>query len=116
MGVIVETFHDESGIMWPANVAPYQVQLISIAGGDEEVIKRTDEVYDKLVEAGVEVLYDDRHEMGPGAKLADADLIGNPYRVVISRKTGDKLEVKKRSEKEAKMMSIEELLKTLSST
>jgi prolyl-tRNA synthetase len=113
MGVLVETFHDERGIIWPESIAPYQVQLISIAGKDESVIKQADKVYAELVSAGIEVLYDDRTDKGAGAKLSDADLIGNPYRVVVSGKTGDQVEVKKRNEKEVKIMSVEELLKRL---
>ena len=113
MGVLVETFHDERGIIWPESIAPYQVQLISIAGKDESVIKQADKVYAELVSAGIEVLYDDRTDKGAGAKLSDADLIGNPYRVVVSGKTGDQVEVKKRNEKEVNIMSVEELLKRL---
>lgn len=113
MGVIVETFHDERGIIWPEGVAPYAVQLVSLAGKNEDVTKKTDEVYRQLQTAGVEVLYDERSGVGAGAKLADADLLGIPYRVVVSEKTGDKVEVKRRTEKEATLMSTEELVQTL---
>jgi len=62
---------------------------------------------------GIEVLYDDRIDVSPGAKFADADLIGCPYRLVISPKTGDKIEFKKRTEKETKLVTTEELMKLL---
>lgn len=106
MGVIVEKLHDERGIIWPEAIAPFKVHLISI-GENEEAQK----LYEKLKTAGVEVLFDDR-DISPGGKFAEADLIGCPYRVVISSKTLEKgkLEIKKRSEKEAEFLSEEELL------
>jgi len=113
MGVLVETFHDERGIIWPESVAPFKVQLISLAGKNSEVTKRADDIYTKLVKADVEVLYDERNSVGAGAKLADADLLGIPYRVVVSEKTGEKVEIKRRSEKESKLVGTEELLKSL---
>ena len=113
MGVLVETFHDERGIIWPESVAPFKVHLISLAGKNGEVAKRADEVYTQLTLTGIEVLYDERDSAGAGAKLADADLLGIPYRVVVSEKTGDAVELKKRSEKESKLISTEELLKSL---
>lgn len=113
MGVLVETFHDERGIIWPESVAPFKVHLISLAGKNTEVAKRADDVYAQLIKAQVEVLYDERDSAGAGAKLADADLLGIPYRVVVSEKTGEAVELKKRSEKEAKLVGTEELLKSL---
>ncbi len=109
MGVIVEKLHDERGIIWPEVIAPYKVHLISI-GENEEARK----LYEKLQRAGVEVLFDDR-DMSPGGKFAEADLIGCPYRVVISSKTLEKgkLEVKKRAEKEVEFLSEAELLEKL---
>lgn len=113
MGVVVETFHDERGIMWPESVAPFKVHLVSLAGKNEEVAARANAVYEQLLKAGVEVLYDERGNTGAGEKLADADLIGIPYRVVVSQKTGEMVELKKRSETEAKLVSVEDLLKSL---
>lgn len=112
MGVIVEKFNDERGIIWPASIAPFTVHLASLNTNDEAVIKRADEVYDMLTKAGIEVLYDERTDVGAGQKLGEADIIGCPIRAVISTKTQDKIEVKMRSEKEAKMMSTEELIIT----
>jgi prolyl-tRNA synthetase len=86
MAVIAELLSDEKGLVWPKEVAPYQVHLISIAGGNEDVRKEADRVYELLVEHGVEVLYDDR-DVRAGEKFADADLIGIPLRFVLSEKT-----------------------------
>lgn len=81
MGVIVEKFADEKGMVWPENVAPAKVYLVRIGG--DEAIKHADELYEELSAKGVEVLYDDRDER-PGAKFADAELMGIPYRVTVS--------------------------------
>ena len=115
MGVIVEKFNDERGILWPASIAPYTVHLASLNTNDESVIKRADEVYELLTKAGVEVLYDERTDVGAGQKLGEADMIGCPIRAVISTKTGEQIEVKMRSEKEAKLVSIEELISIVKS-
>lgn len=113
MGVIVEKFNDERGIMWPDSVAPYAVHLVSLNTNDEAVMQRAEAVYELLAKAGVDVLYDDRSEVGAGQKLADADLIGCPMRVVVSTKTGEQVEVKVRREKDTKLMSVEELIKVV---
>lgn len=109
MGTVVELFHDEKGIVWPENVAPYKVHLLSL-GENEEAEK----IYKQLTEKGIEVLLDDR-EVSAGEKFADSDLIGIPYRVVISKKSlaAGGVEVKKRSENESKIVSINELLEAL---
>ncbi|MDP3948246.1 MAG: aminoacyl--tRNA ligase-related protein [bacterium] len=111
MGAIVEVYHDEKGIIWPGSVAPYQVHLVGLDLEDSAVKNRAEEIYKLLQAEGVEVLFDDRSDVSAGAKFADADLIGIPFRVIISKKTEDKLEVKKRSEKETKFVSLEEFLK-----
>ncbi len=109
MGTVVELFHDEKGIIWPENIAPFSVHLINL-GENEEAEK----IYAKLLENGIEVLMDDR-EASAGEKFADSDLIGIPTRVVISKKSlaAGGIEVKKRNEKENKIMTVEELLQTL---
>ena len=81
MGVIVEKFADDKGLMWPEAVAPYQVYLVRIGG--DEAIKHADELYEELKGQGIEVLYDDRDER-PGAKFADSELMGIPHRVTVS--------------------------------
>lgn len=108
MGVIVEKFTDERGIIWPENVAPYAVHLVSIRANEA-----AENLYKQLQGVGIEVLYDDREDVAPGAKFADADLIGIPVRLVVSQKTGDKIEWKKRTEKDAELITLEEILKRL---
>ena len=110
MGTIVELLSDEKGIVWPASIAPFKVHLISL-GTDEKVLAGAKRVYDKLSSQGVEVLWDDR-DLRPGEKFADSDLIGIPYRVVVSAKTVEagKFEVKGRTDTEASMLTEEELL------
>ncbi len=110
MGVVVEKFHDEKGIMWPESIAPYKIHLLGLGMDQEDVRNKVEDVYKKLLDLGIEVLFDDRIETSAGEKLGDADLIGCPYRVVISKKTGEQVEVKKRSEKEPSRLSVTELL------
>lgn len=81
MGVVVEKFADEKGIVWPENIAPAKVYLVRIGG--EEATRHADELYEELLKKGIDVLYDDRDER-PGAKFADAELMGIPYRVTVS--------------------------------
>ncbi len=113
MGTIVELLSDERGIVWPESVAPFRVHLLSV-GNSPEVTFACDTLYEKLKTLGVETLYDDR-ELRPGEKFADSDLIGIPYRVVVSEKTlaGGVIEVKKRTEEKAEMMSEEEFLRKI---
>lgn len=110
MGVIVEKFNDERGILWPASIAPFTVHLTSLNTNETAVIKRADEVYEQLTKAGIEVLYDERTDVGAGQKLAEADMIGCPVRIVVSTKTGDKVELKKRDEKESQLLSVEQAI------
>lgn len=113
MGVIVEKFHDDKGIVWPENVAPFNVHLIGLNLEDSAVKKTAEGVYSKLVDKGVEVLFDDREDISAGEKFADADLIGIPYRVVVSKKTGAQVEVKKRTEDKGTLQDLDNLLETL---
>jgi prolyl-tRNA synthetase len=113
MGVLVEKFADDKGLVWPENVAPFKVYLASV-GNTPDVVSAATDLYKSLTEAGVTVLYDDRDER-PGTKFADADLIGLPYRVVVSAKTieAGKYEFKKRTGTDTDMISSEELIKLL---
>jgi len=109
MGVIVEKFHDDKGIIWPASVAPYQVHLIGLDLKDEKMSSKVHKVYKVLKDNNIEVLFDDREDVTAGEKFADADLIGVPIRLVVSKRTEDKVEFKKRNEKETKLLSLEEI-------
>ncbi len=113
MGVIVEKYHDEKGIVWPEQIAPYQVHLIGLQLHDEAVKQRAEEIFEQLTQHRIEVLFDEREDVRPGEKFADADLIGIPWRVVVSKKTGDRLEVKYRTSDTAELVSFEELISRL---
>jgi len=95
----IEQFNDEKGIIWPIQVAPFHIYLINVESDDKNVLEKANMLYDYLISKGIEVLWDDRDERA-GVKFNDADLIGIPYRVVISKKTiaNDEIEVKKRKE------------------
>jgi prolyl-tRNA synthetase len=81
----IEQGADEKGIVWPRSIAPWDVHLVRLGTGDDEVGEVSDRLYEELGEAGVNVLYDDR-EAGPGEKLTDAELLGCPLRVVVGRR------------------------------
>jgi len=88
LAAIVEAHHDDRGIIWPENVAPYKVYIVRI-GTSDAVVKEADDLYKMLQDKGVDVLYDDR-DARPGEKFADADLLGIPHRVVVSEKMLEK--------------------------
>ncbi len=114
MGVIVEKFHDKKGIVWPESVAPAKVHLLRLGDGPE--LKAAAEgVYTALTKEGAAVLYDDREGVSPGEKFADADLIGIPWRVVVSEKTlqEKRIEVKRRDSEKPELMDLKEFLKKL---
>ena len=106
MGMIVEMFADDKGIVWPETVAPFSFHLISI-DNSAEVLQKTELLYNELQNNGHEVLWDDRTELSAGQKLADADLLGIPTRIVISERTlvDDSFEVKPRGEERSQLMS-----------
>lgn len=109
MGTIVEVHHDGKGIIWPESVAPFRAHLISL-GKNEEAEK----IYDNLLKNNIEVLFDDR-DVSAGEKFADADLIGIPYRVVVSKKSFESggAEIKKRPEPASEIISIDAILQRL---
>ncbi len=116
IAAIVEISHDDKGIIWPGEVAPFLVHLIQIEN-NKKVKKEADEIYRILQEKGIEVLYDERIDKTPGEKFAEADLIGIPYRIVISEKTlkQDCVETKKRNEKKIELVKIRDLTHFLKS-
>jgi len=113
LGTIIEVHHDEKGMIWPEAVAPFRVHLLSL-GESENVKNKAEEIYQDLTAKNIEVLFDDREESA-GVKFADSDLMGIPYRVIVSEKTlaQDSVGVKKRSEKEEKLIKTEKLLEML---
>jgi prolyl-tRNA synthetase len=106
MGVIAEHFSDERGIVWPKNIAPFDVYLARL-GTNEEMVKNADEVYSRLTDSGISVLYDDR-DVRAGEMFADADLMGIPARLVLSGKTLEKnsVELKKRTEESTQLVPL----------
>jgi len=113
MGVIAEIFSDEKGLVWPKAIAPATVYLATI-GNDDSVIKMADDLYKTCQASNIGVIYDDR-DVRPGEKFSDADLMGIPYRVVISPKTVDSgsFEVKERSSGNVSMLDAESMIKLL---
>ncbi|MFH0852282.1 MAG: aminoacyl--tRNA ligase-related protein [bacterium] len=115
MGTVVEISHDEQGIIWPKEIAPFSAHLITVSSKQETVNNEIKKVADNLEAAltkdGVEILYDDREEVSPGQKFAEADLIGIPIRIVLSEKTLEKgsMEIKKRNEKETQLVKLSDL-------
>jgi len=108
MGVLVEKLADEKGLVWPESVAPYTVCIISIGEGGT---MKADELYNQFVSHNVDVLFDDR-DVRPGAKFADAELLGVPYRITISDRAieSGEYEVTSRREGETTNMSMEQIL------
>ena len=114
MGVVVEAFADEKGIVWPESIAPAKVHLILLQPNDAEVKKAADTLYEELQGNGVEILYDYR-DVSAGEKFSDADLIGIPHRIVVSKKTlaEGKVEYKKRIDTESRLIARGDVQKTV---
>ncbi|MCC7304341.1 proline--tRNA ligase [bacterium] len=114
MGVLVEKFHDEKGIIWPIQVAPYVVHLVSL-GDTVEVKEMANKLYEELQHKNIEVLWDDRDTISAGEKFADADLIGCPIRATISTRSIEKggVELKTRSGQDVEYVSAEIAIDTI---
>jgi prolyl-tRNA synthetase len=112
MGTVVEVLSDDKGIIWPESIAPFAVHLL-LLGEDEKVLKEAEKIYDSLSKSGVEVLFDDRLDVSAGEKFSDADLLGIPFRAVVSVRSlkDGGIELKKRTEDKGKIINMEELLK-----
>lgn len=106
MAAVVEKYHDEKGMVWPEEIAPFRVHLLSLKQN-----KEAEKIYGRLSEAGIEVLYDDR-ESSAGEKFADSDLIGIPYRLVVSEKSLKQkaVEVKKRGLEKTELIKIDKIV------
>jgi len=96
MAALVEQHHDERGIKWPPQVAPFDLAILCLNMSDEAMRDTAEELYREAQGKGLEVLYDDREESA-GFKFADADLVGIPYRIVVGRKIREgKVEIQNR--------------------
>ena len=113
MAIVVESHHDEKGIIWPESIAPYKLHLIGLNLENEEIKQKAFGIYQTLRKMNIDVLFHDRTDVTAGEKFADSDLIGIPLRVVISKRTEGKIELKKRSEKESMLVDLEEFLSNL---
>jgi prolyl-tRNA synthetase len=113
MGAVVETNYDERGIIWPKEIAPFLVHLIEMKSDNKKVKATTEKIYQDLKKIGIQVLYDDRQDKSAGEKFAEADLLGIPFRVVVSEKTLAKnsVELKERSKSGIKLIKIKQLTK-----
>lgn len=104
----IEKYHDDWGIMWPEAIAPYKVIVIPVNTQDELQMKTATEIYESLKAKGVEVVIDDRDDRA-GVKFKDADLIGFPYKIVVGKSIAEgKVELKKRTSKEAELLTPKE--------
>lgn len=114
MGTVVEALSDDKGIVWPESIAPFKVHLLAL-GDTDEIKAEAKKVYEKLVGLGVEVLFDDREGMSAGEKFADSDLIGIPYRAVVSARSMKEggVELKKRTEAKGQIVTDTDLVAML---
>ena len=110
MAAVIETHYDKDGIVWPRSISPYQIHLVAL-GPNQKVMEEAETLYQRLMAAGYEVLYDDRDERA-GVKFADADLIGVPLRLTISKRSlsAGGIEVKRRHEQERTVIVLDELM------
>lgn len=115
MATVVEAHHDKKGIIWPKLVAPFQAHLLAISNQRLVIRKFAEKVYNQLLKAGVEVLYDDRDDVSAGEKFAEADLIGIPVRLVVSEETfkNKKIEWKERDKEKTTKLTIGQAIKKL---
>lgn len=116
LGIMAEALGDDSGLVWPTNIAPAQVHLVAIGKTqDEEAFKKGQALYESLQKEGIECLFDDRLDQSVGSRLADADLIGIPYRALISEKSlkAGGIELKNRATGEVKIVPEGELKKAI---
>jgi len=121
LGVIVEANYDKDGMIWPEEVAPFTYHLLSLSSGnakiDRTIKKQADLFYTKMLKKGIEVLYDDRKDVSNGEKLVDADLLGLPYRIVVSGKTikNSKFELRERRDRKVKLIKLSDFDKIVKS-
>ena len=114
MGTVIEVLSDDKGIIWPESIAPFKIHLI-VLGEEEKIRNNAEKIYQDLQKAGIEVLFDDRANISAGEKFADSDLIGIPWRAIVSDRSSREggIELKKRTEEKGKIVSENELLKIL---
>jgi prolyl-tRNA synthetase len=115
LAAIIEKHHDDYGIIWPREAAPYDVHIVAIAKKeDDEAVGVAEQLYADLQAAGLSVVYDDRR-LSPGVMFTDADLIGVPLRITVGARSLEKggVEVKRREEKERALVPVGEVVETI---
>jgi len=115
MGTVVELLADDKGLVWPDSIAPFKIHLLAL-GDKSEVVASAKKLYEDLVKNNLEVLFDDRLDLTNGEKFAEADLIGCPWRIIVSEKTlkENKVELKSRVSAKAELLDIKEVVSRLS--
>ena len=113
MATVVSVHHDERGIIWPNAIAPFNIHLINLNVQDKKDIEKINAIEEELMAKGFDILYDDRLDINAGEKLAEADLIGDPLRVIVSNKTLKEgmVEVGRRGERSVEMVKLEDIVK-----
>jgi prolyl-tRNA synthetase len=112
LACVAEEYNDDYGLMLPITIAPYDVHLVLLHGDEPDVV--AEELYTELTDAGIEVLFDDRDER-PGVKFNDADLIGVPLRLTVSRRSlgNGGIEFKRRNEKDSQIIARDSVVQTM---
>ena len=112
MAAAVEQHHDDNGILWPGAIAPYDVHVVALSGGEETLLETAEQVAAELDTAGFTVLLDDR-DARPGEKFADADLVGAPIRITVGRKSLEDgmADVRRRGDGDERRVSVSDIVK-----
>lgn len=110
LGALVEVFHDKRGIIWPRSVAPFKVHLVGLNLEDKNIYSYGQEIYHFLIKNSVSVIFDDRIKISSAKKLIDADLIGIPIQIILSKKNKDKIELKTRKDSRSILIEKDKLL------
>lgn len=112
MGVASEVHHDDKGLIWPEAIAPFDIHLLTFKVADEKLQKEQEALYQQFVNAGIDVLYDNRPSLSDGTKLVEADLIGIPWRIIASQRTlrQGKIEIKERNKQESIIVTPKEFI------
>jgi prolyl-tRNA synthetase len=114
MGVVTEILADNKGLIWPTTISPFKTHLVGLNLEKQKTKIQAEKVFEALEKANIETFFDDRIDIPAGEKLQDADLLGMPYRIIVSEKTGEKLEFKQRTSENTQMLSLEEAIIRLS--
>ena len=106
---VVEQYADEQGISWPRSISPFDVHLVALGREGTEERALAERLYDELREAGLDVIYDDREDVGPGGKFADAELLGAPLRLTVGKRSlaAGEIEAQVRRGQESRALPLE---------